>query len=54
MQRKLPVVDNNEYTLLGYNTVLAIVFLFPIIALTGELKVVLEVFIVYHNGTDSG
>lgn len=36
-------MDNNEYSLLGYNTVLAIIFLFPVVGLTGELKIVLQV-----------
>lgn len=42
-QKVLPVVESNEWVLLGYNTTLAIILLLPVTVLFGELSVVAAV-----------
>lgn len=44
VKKKLPVVDNNEWRLLHYNTTMAIALLYPIVKMSGEFE---EMHIVY-------
>jgi len=46
VKKKLQVVENNEWRLLHYNTTLAIILLFPIVVLSGELKEIKEVYFI--------
>ncbi|ORZ16572.1 triose-phosphate transporter family-domain-containing protein [Absidia repens] len=38
VQKTLPAVENNQWKLLHYNTTLAILFLFPLVVVSGELS----------------
>lgn len=42
VQKSLAVVDNNQWRLLHYNTTLAIMILFPLMLLSGELSEIRE------------
>lgn len=43
VKSKLSVVQNNHWILLIYNTILAIVFLFPLTVITGEIQEAIQV-----------
>lgn len=42
VKRKLPAVNNDEWLLLNYNTILSVIFLFPLIFAAGEAGVLSE------------
>lgn len=42
VQKSLAIVDNNQWRLLHYNTTLAILILFPVVMLSGEVSEILE------------
>ncbi|ORX60386.1 TPT-domain-containing protein [Hesseltinella vesiculosa] len=42
VQKTLPAVDNNQWKLLHYNTTLAILFLFPVVFMSGEFTEIIN------------
>eukprot|EP00003_Mantamonas_plastica_P028593 TRINITY_DN6569_c0_g1_i3.p1 TRINITY_DN6569_c0_g1~~TRINITY_DN6569_c0_g1_i3.p1 ORF type:complete len:302 (-),score=91.32 TRINITY_DN6569_c0_g1_i3:26-931(-) len=40
VKKTLPIVDKNQWVLLGYNTAMSIVFLFPFVLMSGDLDTV--------------
>jgi GDP-fucose transporter C1 len=42
VQKSLAIVDNNQWRLLHYNTTLAILILFPVVLLSGEISEILD------------
>ncbi|CAH1766353.1 2189_t:CDS:2, partial [Entrophospora sp. SA101] len=50
VKKTLVYVDNNQWRLLHYNTTISIVFLFPMVLLSGELKAIADVYFLHEFG----